>query len=293
MTNHSIDVIGTSRDALGECPLWDDRKQILYWIDSHARQVKARDLKAESLREWELPSQIGSIALCESGRLLVALADTFCFLNPETGDVTHFVDVAHPAPNMRLNDGRVDRAGRFVVGSMALGRREPVGELYQLDGQGNLKVLETGICVTNSTCFSPDGKHLYFSDSLSHQLRRYRYDSASGAISERTLFVDTTSLKSGPDGATIDTQGNLWAAMVISGQLARFSPDGRLDLLIDLPTVYPTCPAIGGPDFDTIFVTSISNSGNALKSENPNAGAVVAITGTGARGLAECRFNDL
>ncbi|WP_322046479.1 SMP-30/gluconolactonase/LRE family protein [Paraburkholderia sp. J67] len=293
MNNHSIDIIGTSRDALGECPLWDDRNQILYWIDSHAHQVKARNLKAESVREWTLPSQIGSIALCESGRVLVALVDSFCFLDTETSHITHFVDVAHPAPNMRLNDGRVDREGRLVVGSMALGRREPVGELYQLDGHGNLKSLEKGICVTNSTCFSPDGKYLYFSDSLSHQLRRYRYDSASGSIDERTLFADTTSLKSGPDGATIDAQGNLWAAMVISGQLARFTPEGRLDLLIDLPTVYPTCPSIGGEQLDTIFVTSISNSGNALKSENPNAGAVVAITGTHVRGLSECRFNDL
>jgi sugar lactone lactonase YvrE len=292
MTHHSIDVIGTSRDALGECPLWDDRRQILYWIDSHACQVKARDLKTESVREWKLPAQIGSIALCESGRILVALAHSFCFLEPETGNITHFVDVVHPAAGMRLNDGRVDREGRFVVGSMALGRREPVGELYQLDRQGNLKVLETGICVTNSTCFSPDGEHLYFSDSLSHQLRRYRYDSASATMSERTLFVDTTSLKSGPDGATIDAHGNLWTAMVISGQLARFAPDGQLDLLIDLPTVYPTCPAIGGAELDTIFVTSISNSGNALKSENPNAGAVVAVTGSGVLGLPECRFMD-
>jgi L-arabinonolactonase len=293
MTNHSIDVIGPSRDALGECPLWDDHNQILYWIDSYEQRVKARDLKSESVREWTLPSQIGSIALCESGRLLVALVDSFCFLDVETGDITHFLDVEHPAPDMRLNDGRVDREGRLVVGSMALGRREPVGELYQLDGRGNLKVLETGICVTNSTCFSPDGAYLYFSDSLSHKLRRYQYDSASGSIGERTIFVDTTSLKSGPDGATIDAEGNLWTAMVISGQLARFTPDGRLDQLIDLPTVYPTCPSIGGPNLDMIFVTSISNSGNALKSKNPNAGAVVAITGTGVRGLSECRFNDL
>ncbi|KVG61952.1 SMP-30/gluconolactonase/LRE family protein [Burkholderia pseudomultivorans] len=292
MTHHAISICGDSRDALGECPLWDDRKQILYWIDSRACLVKARELATHTVREWTLPSQIGAIALCESGRLLVALVDSFHFLDVDSGELTHFVDVAHPAPNMRLNDGRVDREGRLVLGSMALGRREPVGELYQLDGQGNLKVLETGICITNSTCFSPDGRYLYFSDSLSHQLRRYRYDTSAGTLSERTLFVDTTSLKSGPDGATIDAEGNLWTALVISGQLARFTADGRLDRIIDLPTVYPTCPSIGGPALDTIFVTSISDSGNALKSANPNAGALVAVTGTGVRGLPECRFKD-
>ncbi|MFM0480444.1 SMP-30/gluconolactonase/LRE family protein [Paraburkholderia strydomiana] len=292
MTNHNISICGESRDALGESPLWDDRKQILYWIDSHARLVKARDMEANTLREWKMPSQIGAIALCESGRLLVALVSSFVFLDTDSGELTNFVDVTHPASNMRLNDGRVDREGRLVLGSMALGRREPAGELYQLDGEGNLKVLDTGICITNSTCFSPDGQYLYFSDSLSCQLRRYDYHSSAGTLSERTLFVDTTSLKSGPDGATIDADGNLWTALVISGQLARFTPDGRLDRIIDLPTVYPTCPSIGGPALDTIFVTSISNSGNALKSQNPNAGAVVAITGTGVRGLPECRFKD-
>ncbi|RQS68174.1 SMP-30/gluconolactonase/LRE family protein [Burkholderia sp. Bp8963] len=292
MTYHAIGISGESRDALGECPLWDDREQILYWIDSHARVVKARDLATNTVREWNLPAPIGAIALCESGRLLVALVDSFHFLDTESGELTHFVDVAHPAPHMRLNDGRVDREGRLVLGSMALGRREPVGVLYQVDGRGNLKVLETGICVTNSTCFSPDGQYLYFSDSPSHQLRRYRYDSSTGTLGERTLFADTTPFGSGPDGATVDADGSLWTALVLSGQLARFTPDGRPDGVIDLPTVYPSCPCIGGPALDTVFVTSISNSGNALRSENPLAGAMVAVTGTGVRGLPECRFKD-
>ena len=93
-------------------------------------------------------------------------------------------------------------------------------------------------------------------------------------------------------GAAVDAEGHLWVALVMKGQLARFRPDGSLERLLDLPTPHPSCPCFGGPDLDTLYVTSLSDTGNTIKTDDPRAGRLLAVRGTGARGLPEARFAD-
>jgi len=288
-----IDILVPRRDLLGECPLWDARSQSLYWIDGRGQLVRRHTPATGESAEWQAPQHIGSIALCESGRLLLALEHDFWLLDPGDGTLTPLGSgVTHAADRMRLNDGRTDRAGRFVVGSMTMGRAEPEGALYQLRPDGAVRTLDTGIMLANATCFSPDGRWLYFADSHTHQIRRYPYDPATGVAGASEVLIDTRSLGSAPDGATVDAEGHLWVALVQAGQLARFTPEGRLARRIQLPVTYVTCPCFGGPGLDVIYLTSISNSGNLLRSDHPDAGALFAIHGAGVRGLEESRFAD-
>jgi len=287
-----IEIVSATRDQLGECPLWDDRSQSLYWIDSHAQLVRRLTPASGTYRQWLLPSAIGSIALCESARLLVALASGFSYLDLESGEVTALAGVSHAAERMRLNDGRCDRAGRFVCGSLVMGRNEPLAALYQVDAQGSVQQLDQGFAISNAICLSPDGQWLYYTDSRTRKIMRYPYDSASGRAGPPTVWVDTAQLNSAADGATVDSEGCLWTALVETGQMARFTPAGRLERLIAMPVRHVTCPSFGGPDLDVLYVTSISNSGNALKDEHPDAGALFAVHGTGVRGLREARFAD-
>lgn len=294
MSMLQIDFLGEQRDRLGECPLWDERRQALYWIDSKRCLVHRLSPASGERRQWTLHSEIGSLALCDSGRLLVALEHEIGFLDVDSGEgaFERLATVTHPEERMRLNDGRADRAGRFLVGSLKLAPATPVGELYQLLPSGQLNTLERGIRVSNSLGFSPDGRTLYFADSLSHQIRRYAYDPQTGQASGMQVFADTTALGSGPDGAAVDAEGHLWVALVMKGQLARFRPDGSLERLLDLPTPHPSCPCFGGPDLDTLYVTSLSDTGNTIKTDDPRAGRLLAVRGTGARGLPEARFAD-
>lgn len=287
-----IEIVTAKRDRLGECPLWDDRSQALYWIDSHDRLVRRHTPATGEYREWLLPSKIGSFALCKSGRLMVALASEFSYLDLVTGGLEKIADVTHAEEKIRLNDGRTDRAGRFVVGSLVLGRNEKLGALYQVDAGGNVKVLDKGFAISNGTCFSPDGRWLYFTDSRTRKIMRYSYDSASGRAGAPTVLIDTDPLGSAGDGATVDSEGHLWIALVEIGKMGRFTPEGKLERLIDMPVRYVSCPCFGGPDLDILYVTSISNSGNALKDDHPDAGALFAVHGTGVRGLPEVRFAD-
>jgi sugar lactone lactonase YvrE len=291
-----IEVLAGERDELGECPLWDGRRNRLWWVDSHRALVRSLDPATGARRQWLLPAMIGSIALCESGLLLAAMVDeiTLWDLTDDAAAmlVRRLARVEHATEGIRLNDGRVDRSGRFCVGSLVRGSGEPLAALYRLDTSGGLSVLDRGFRVANATCFSPDGRWMYFADSRAGTLWRYACDAATGAVGPRELFIDTAALGSGPDGATVDDQGRLWVALVMTGQLACFAPDGRLLQRLDLPVPYPTCPCFGGVGLDEIHITSIRDSGNLLRSDHPDAGAMVVVRGTGARGLPEVRFDD-
>ena len=111
-----------------------------------------------------------------------------------------------------------------------------------------------------------------------------------GSLSNERLFADTQALGSGPDGATVDADGAVWITLVLVGRLARFAPDGRLLQTLQLPVPHPTCPCFGGPDLATLYVPSISNTGNIVKSDLPEAGALVVVRGLGLRGLPEVPY---
>ena len=286
----NIEIIGDTRDRLGECPLWDVRDQALYWVDSKAPLVRRLHPASGERREWIVPSDVGSIALAEAGRLLLALEDGFHVLDLASGAVEPVAKVWHGGPSMRMNDGRTDRQGRFVAGSMVMGRHDPDGALYRLDADGSVTQLADGIAVTNSTCFSPDGRTLYSGDSLRGVICAYDYDTASGAVGGRRELVDTRAQGSAPDGAAVDAEGCLWVALVLAGKLGRYAPDGSLLRVIDVPSPFPTCPSFGGPELDVLYLTTIRDSGNRLRSDHPNAGALLAIRGLGVRGIAEVPY---
>jgi sugar lactone lactonase YvrE len=193
---------------------------------------------------------------------------------------------------MRMNDGRTDRQGRFVAGSMVMGRHDQDGGFYRLERDGSATHLFGGIALANATCFSPDGRTLYYADSFSDTVSAAEYDPATGALGRRRALFNTRQHGSAPDGATVDAEGNLWIALVQASKIGCFRPNGELLLLLDVPTPYPTCPCFGGPNLDVLYVTSIRNSGNLMRSEHPNAGAILALRGLGARGLPEVLFDD-
>jgi sugar lactone lactonase YvrE len=134
---------------------------------------------------------------------------------------------------------------------------------------------------------------MYFADSLDRTIRAYRYGPGDETAIEPRILVDTGPFNSGPDGATVDAEGCLWVALVQAGKIARFTPQGGLDRLIDAPTDLPSCVAFGGPDLSTLYVTSIKDSGSGRAiSRHPDGGFLFAIEGLGVSGLPEARFGQ-
>lgn len=274
-------------DMLGESPLWDERRQRLYWVDGVSRLIRFHEPATGLSGQCSTPSTVGSIGLCEDGRLVAGLVDGFYLIDADTGTVAPLY-IPPRNEKMRFNDGKVDPQGRFVCGGMGV-FADPVGELVRVDGAGRAEVLANGIRISNALCFSPDGKTMYFADSLDRFIRAYDYE--DGELARPRVFADTQQFNSGPDGATVDAEGHLWVALVNVGKIARFTPSGKLERLLEAPTDMPSCMAFGGPDLSTLYVTSIKDSGSGRAiSRHPQGGHLFAIDGLGVKGLAEPRM---
>ncbi|TFY98567.1 SMP-30/gluconolactonase/LRE family protein [Ramlibacter rhizophilus] len=282
--------IGPQRDILGECPLWDERTECLWWVDIRRPAIRRLDPATGRIDTWTMPDLVGSIALTEEGRLLVALPQFLALFDSRTGGLEAFARVPGRMPGHRFNDGRCDRQGRFWVGSMHNLTRAPEGVLYRLEGPGGLEPVQGGISIPNSLAFSPDGHTMYFADSLKYSLYAYDYDPATGHMGAQRVFA-TTEPPGFPDGSAVDAEGFLWNAQFDAGRLVRYAPDGRIDRVVELPVQRPTCCAFGGPDLATLYVTTCSQKMSAAELEaQPLAGALLAFE-PGVRGLPEPRFS--
>jgi L-arabinonolactonase len=285
-----IRCLSDQADLLGESPVWDHDQRVLYWVDGVSRLVRRFDPATGTFRQWQMPSMVGSVALGQGDTLITGLVDGIYRLDLENGAATPLMQPRPADPRIRFNDGKVDRDGRFLCGSMGI-HADPFGQLWRIDGQGSSDVLADGIRISNALCFSPDGRTMYFADSLERTIRAYPYGPGDMPDGAPRVLIDTSPWGSGPDGATVDADGCLWVALIQAAKIGRFTAEGKLDRLIDAPVDLPSSVAFGGDDLATLFVTSIKDSGSGRAvSRHRDGGRLFAIDGLGVRGIAETRF---
>jgi L-arabinonolactonase len=283
-----IEIISVG-NTLGEGVLWDSLGQRTWWSDIQKRRLFRYDPLNRALESFELPERLCSFGFIEgSDRLIAAFESGFAHYQPESGQLDWVLRPAHGASNIRFNDGRVDRRGRFWAGSMMEGAGDVKGKLYCLDGS-EVRVCLTEISISNSICFSLDGKHLYFADSPQRMILRYDIDPASGALDNRQVFAKTPK-GAFPDGANIDAEGNLWSAHWGAGQVVRYAPDGSISGSVQIPTTQVSCVAFGGADLNLLFVTTAREGmSEATLQQQPHAGDVFVYQ-VNVKGLPESRF---
>jgi L-arabinonolactonase len=279
------------KTLLGEGPLWDVREQRLYWIDSLGNAAFRCDANGQGVERWDMPGNIGSMALREDGGAILSLSDGFYLFDFETGKASLLKAVKHKSQTVRLNDGKVDRRGRFVSGSLETTETEPLGLLYSLGTDHSVTQIDDNITVSNGPCWSPDGSIFYFADSRARTIFAYDYDLGTGAVAnKRTLctFGDEDGL---PDGATVDAEGCIWSAGVYAGKIHRFAPDGTRLLTFDFPAVCVTSVMFGGADLDRLYVTSMIKAPvPGIEDPGERPGWLFVIDGLGATGLPEYRY---
>ena len=287
-----IEVLVDVKTTLGEGPLWDVEEQRLYWIDSFDGRVFRCAPDGSEVRSWDVPMKIGSMALRKGGGAVVSLARGFHFLDFKTGDVELIVDPEPGKEANRLNDGKVDKRGRFVAGTMDTMEDGPNGALYRLDPDLSLHKLDDKIIVSNGPCWSPDGAIFYFADSWSGEIWAYDYDLDTGNVSNRRTFTTIdTSTGGAADGSTVDAEGFLWNAQVYDGKLIRYAPDGSVDRVIDMPVKKVTSVMFGGPDMDVLYVTSMAKPPlPRFPGDGVLRGSLFAIHDLGIKGVPEPRF---
>jgi L-arabinonolactonase len=286
-----IETIAVDRDLLGESPIWDDRVRALYWSDQLGQRVRRFAPATGAYCEWKVPKLLGSIALTEDdNELLVVLADGFYRLDLTSGLCNCLLEVRQPRPGVRLNEGRCDRAGRLIAGSVVTDGGDPVGTLYRVSGDLKIEVLREGMVIPNTVCFNLAGDKFYYACSRAGVITVREYARGGHLVGAEREFVDVRPYGRAPDGATVDAEDCIWVALIMSGMILRFRPDGTLDRKIECPVPHPSSLAFGGPELDTLYVTTVRETGMLIKSDHPASGSLLAIRGLDVRGVSESRF---
>ncbi len=288
---------------LGEGPVWDVETGLLWWLDGTGRRVNNPSIwrlepKSGRVDNWSLDHDVGALAVRENGTLVLALDDGFYFFDPDTEQLDLISLVDADQPRTRLNDGKVDRRGRFFAGGMDDKEELAVCGLWRLDADLSVAKVDAGIICSNGPCWSPDDKTFYIADTFVDEFWAYDYDLETGDVSGKRVFAETKASDGVPDGSTIDAEGCLWNAELISGDLVRYDPKGNVERKIGMPVRNITSVMFGGDDLDEIYVTSMARVKHPAVHDRfetdlkPQfgAGSLFRITGLGIRGMPEPRF---
>jgi sugar lactone lactonase YvrE len=280
-----------SHDSLGESVIWCPRTQRVWWLDILKPCLQSFDPVSAAHTVYPLPgNNCGCVALRASGGFVLAMDIGLHGFDPETGKLAFlFHPEPEPATN-RYNDGRVDRRGRFWLGTMDCELRGPAGSFYRLGADRSVKKIFDGMTVPNSTAFAPDDSTLYFADTPRHSIWAFDFDVDAGTIRNRRVFADLAARKGLPDGSCVDADGHLWNAEFAGSRITRYAPDGRVERTLDLPVTSPTCCCFGGEQLDTLYVVSSTHRHTPQqRAAEPWSGGLLAID-VGVRGLPEAMF---
>jgi len=285
-----VELVVKGRDLLGECPLWDERTQTLWWVDILGPALKQFDPATGALKQNPLPEPMGSFGFREKGGLIAAMKSGILVLGADYSSVELLACPEPASLDNRFNDGRCDRAGRFWAGTMNDAKREPHGALYRVSADRSCTRMRTGVIIPNSLAWSPDSKTMYFADTVRELIWSFDYDLAAGEMSNERVFADCAANPGSPDGSCVDAEGCLWNAEYGGWRVVRYTPRGKADRVIELPVQNPTCCCFGGERFDTLYITSAAqNLQSAQLAKQPLAGSVFAVR-PGSTGLPESRF---
>lgn len=314
-----IAVLSAHPHVVGEGPSWVAAEDRLYWVDIIDKTLSwldwsaFADAEARSLRDvdagttikggdfgarvvdlpighWRSPGLICGVVPRQGGGLLLGLERSLASFDTETGDLKPLLELEGERPGNRLNEMKCDPLGRLWVGTMqnnvaSDGTEKPIeddaGALYVVRQDGSTRRVLDGIGISNTLAWTPDGRRLYFADTLKDVIWTFDVDADTGALSnQEVLFVGAESGDSlgAPDGSALDEDGYLWNARFGAGCVIRIAPDGAIDRKVELPVRNPTSCSFAGPNLDLLAVTSARFTlPEAALAGNPLEGALLVI----------------
>lgn len=267
------------RCELGEGPFWHPLLDRLFWFDIPNQTLLSADENGHLVDRIAFKDAVSAAAVIDRDHLLVAQAGVLLRYQFSTDMAVPIVPLEADKPGNRTNDGRVDPTGGFWIGTMSRqgGQHPGAGAVYRFRN-GTLTTVLTDVTIPNSTCFSPDGRTAYFADTSTDIIRKVALDPQTGLPAGEWTQFATTAGRGLPDGAVVDSEGYLWSARWGGSCVVRHAPDGSVDRIVELPVSRVTCPAFGGKDLRTLFITTARQGMTPEELERePYAGSVFTV----------------
>ncbi len=235
--------------ALGEGPLWHPLRNELFWFDILGKKLMS------VAQEWTFEEYVSAAGWVDQDRLLIASETALFTFDLRDGSQKHVVDLDAQNAITRSNDGRADPQGGFWIGTMGKSGEHAAGAIYRYY-RGEVRKLFGEITISNSICFSSCGTKAYFTDTPTRQIMCVGLDQHGWPDGSPAVFVDLASNGLNPDGSVVDRDGCLWNAQWGAHRVAKYGPDGVFIKAIEVAAAQASCPAFGGADLRTLFVTS-------------------------------------
>ena len=276
---------------LGEGAFWNHQTQTFYWVDIEGKALHIYDPKTKINQSFATPSRIGTVVPVNATEAIVALVDGIYIMNTTDGSISLFSDVEAAMPENRFNDGKCDPAGRLWVGSMHYAQSEPNASLYMVDHTGVATKQLDSVTISNGIVWTSDQKTMYYIDTPTGFIRAFDYDNNTGAISNERVAVEIDESIGFPDGMAIDAEDMLWVGLWNGDIVARFNPKtGKLIGKIEVPAHNVTACAFGGPNLDTLYITTASlDMTEEEKKRYPDAGSIFKAV-PGVKGVESSFF---
>lgn len=246
-----VSVHDARRCALGEGPFWHPERHQAFWFD-----ILGKRMLGNAGQTWQFDEHVSAAGWIDADRLLIASETALFEFDLTGGTVGRRWPLDDDNPLTRSNDGRADLQGGFWIGTMAkTSPHRGRGAIYRFH-RGEIRCLHDRVAIPNAICFAPDGRTAYFADTGAQLIWRQGLDAEGWPAEERQVFADLRRDRLSPDGAVVDSEGNLWNARWGVGQVACHAPDGSVRRVIDLPAMQTTCPCFIGAARDRMIVTS-------------------------------------
>lgn len=264
---------------LGEGALWQPVREELFWFDILNRTLHSKE------QSWTFPDLVSAAGWLDRDNLLIASETGLFGLDLGTGATRPVAQAGSPVT--RSNDGRADRQGGFWFGTMGKKAEKAAGAIWRWY-RGELRLLFKGVTIPNAICFTLDGRAAHFADTATGQVFKVALDAEGWPAGEPETWLDLARAGLNPDGAVIDSEGLFWNAQWGAGRVAAYAPDGRFLRAVETPgATQSSCPAFGGDDMTTLFVTTaLEHMDASARAAHPASGQVFAFPGI-ARGLPE------
>jgi sugar lactone lactonase YvrE len=277
---------------LGEGTLWSQSRAALYWVDILSKKLHRYTPARDQRETWTFDETISAaVERTSSPTLLVTMQSGFAFFDPESGRLEHHHNPEPDRPGNRFNDGKCDPAGRFWGGTMDFACKASSGALYCLDAQRRCVRHLDDWNITNGPTWSSDGRTMYFTETGRGQINAFDFSMATGALSNRRLWLQFAGAEGKPDGMTTDADGRIWIAHWGGSCVTCRDVTGRVLTQIDLPTAHITDVAFGGPDLTTLFISSATDGLSVeQRAQQPLAGGLFAVE-VDARGVPAPQFS--
>ena len=284
------ELIVDCKNEHGEGIFWNPSDGRIWWTDIQGRALWSFDPVTTQSASIPMEDRVCCFAPRAAGGLIVAYSDRVVLFDPETKKETLVTLFEPENPETRLNDGRTDRQGRLVVGGMNEVSGTPDSSVISIDGNLKVQTLIDQISCANSICFSPAGNTMFFADTPDREILAFDYEKGRGTLTTKRLHASFKQEPGLPDGSCVDAEGGVWNAEWEGHRVVRVAPNGTIDRVIDVPVWKPTCCAFGGPNLDTLFITSSRlMSDEATLKKEPSAGGLFAVK-PGIRGVIDTPF---